>query len=788
MIETIWTRLVYALLLAIMLTPFLFIVTKKLVIYGKWLVLIKIVLLILFIVVMTWLNIFRINSLRFTINDNGFFANILWNSIHGRLQISAICNNTIFFQHFSPSLFLLTPFFWIYQSTTCLMILQVLGVACGAPALWAISRHLGWSEKAGLLLGTIWLGSATMFGSVIFDFHEATFISGLLLWVGCFALKGNKLWMCLLALVVMGFKEDMPIYTACLGMLAWWSCGKRTEGLLLLIVSVVYYILFPVLVWSWISPGHENFMEARFPQLHSQDWSIITLLFTDPYSIIKPLLNLDRIWGLLMLFLPVAFLPFRKWGGLALLPALFLLLSIHVFGYYIFSLHYPAPILALVMFATVPGWQTLRSNIHLFRSAGVVMLGFTVSLHLALPPDVLYEHIHPDAYCTHPQITALQRFSHDCPPSLSVGADTFVAPLFTSHEMLVDYPTDTLPDRLALSAASYGSPTLPILINDLGYGSLQSNPCFLLLGRNTGSDARQLYMDKLRWMDAENCRLQSWNLVKSSGAKGGTAVLLKKDNGFGNRYIETPRVIIPKGDYRLGLRLMSLDKISPWQSNIVIEIYANGDHGGKRIISSTVANLLSDGKVDEYQALWVPLHLDRGAFINLVVNFGDQMDILWDGIAIEGLPTSFSEYYQSICPLAIDASAICSNDNLIEESKGSLTGKVVAMDSSSAGQEICRIPIPATFPSGYYLFNYLVNVQAEGKYIIEWGELYQTQSGQAEEEKLSKLKFSTHVMYDEGKYLGSVLVRITPGRELVLKASSKLNTRVDLEKIWLMTM
>lgn len=144
--------------------------------------------------------------------DFGIFDKAIWEA--SRLQAPIVYHmnfdtgkNIILADHFNPSIFLLSPLFWITERREILLIAQAVSVGLSAVIGFYIARTLVKSKIAIFALIVSYLGFIGMQNALITDFHEATIVTVPLMLSIWAALKRKWKLFYVCLFVILGFKE-----------------------------------------------------------------------------------------------------------------------------------------------------------------------------------------------------------------------------------------------------------------------------------------------------------------------------------------------------------------------------------------------------------------------------------------------------------------------------------------------------------------------------------------------------------------------------------------------------
>ncbi|KAA8922714.1 DUF2079 domain-containing protein [Thermoplasma sp.] len=149
---------------------------------------------IAFSAIFSYYSILRYLSGDATGFDLGIYASALYNAIHGGLFYTNLLGGSFLGNHFSPFMFILVPFFYLYPHNATILVLQgfALGMT-GVPAYLVFeSNAKSQEQKAIAILFLILLEvSPILIGPISFDFHLMVFFPVFYLTAFYYLLKGN---------------------------------------------------------------------------------------------------------------------------------------------------------------------------------------------------------------------------------------------------------------------------------------------------------------------------------------------------------------------------------------------------------------------------------------------------------------------------------------------------------------------------------------------------------------------------------------------------------------------
>lgn len=307
--------------------------------------------------------------------DFGIFDQAIWNVAHFRPPIIdhfVIGGKVIFADHFSPSIFLLTPIYWLTSHPEALLIAQALAVGLSALVLYFLGKHILKQSIGALAVTIIYLMFVGTQNALIADIHEVTFMM-LPLMLSLYALitKRSKLF-CISFLITLGFKESSALLGVALAILIYIYNKKWIRTAIYVgIISLVWGILTTQVIIPYFYGQRYFYTPKLDPNLLKILWSLAddpikrkTLLISFTSFGFLPLLY-PPAWPLILQDIAARFMQKEftlRWG---------------------LGLHYSAQLAVIMAFSSVMALNNLYKH---FRSryfmTGCALLLVSISLYL----------------------------------------------------------------------------------------------------------------------------------------------------------------------------------------------------------------------------------------------------------------------------------------------------------------------------------------------------------------------------------------------------------------------
>lgn len=262
--------------------------------------------------------------------DMGHFAEELKNVLAGRGLRSDSFPNTRLGWHFTPLLYLLAPFYWLWPSPVFLMACSALFVHGAAVPIYWLARRLSGSPLTAWLLSLAWLLHPSISrlpysGTYGFQWLYVT-LPLVVWWMGAGLCDRRRLFYVLLVLLLL-CRETTAATTLGFGLILAIFLGRPREGLATALISALYGIACV----TWIIPHFarsETYERSEmFGSLGSGFLALLFSAFTDAGVFWGRLVRGEAILFLAILVVTLALRPLRSWRiSLAAIPALFLIL------------------------------------------------------------------------------------------------------------------------------------------------------------------------------------------------------------------------------------------------------------------------------------------------------------------------------------------------------------------------------------------------------------------------------------------------------------------------------
>lgn len=380
--------------------------------------------------------------------DFGIYDQAIWNVAHFRPPVIdhfVIGGKWIFADHFGPSIFLLSPVYWLTDRPEAMFIVQALLVGLSALVIYALGKHVTKHNLAALGVTSAYLLFIGIQNALISDIHDVTFMV-LPLSLTLYAIaKRNKMLFWVSFIITLGFKESTGFLGLGLAMLLFVTV-KSWRNTALLVAGVS--ILWTVATTQWIIPYFYGRKYFYTPALDPNPLTVLRTFVDEPekrrtvfYSLVSfgflPLLY-PPAWPLIIQDLATRFLQkdfALRWG---------------------LGLHYSTQLSVILAYASVMGLAYIKQRFNkqlLLPGISIILILLALFLHrftLRAPLGLAYN---PAFYANTKNFLFLNDLISRVPIGASVMTMNNIAPhMIHTHKVFLLRPVydDFMPEYFVL--------------------------------------------------------------------------------------------------------------------------------------------------------------------------------------------------------------------------------------------------------------------------------------------------------------------------------------------------
>jgi uncharacterized membrane protein len=214
----------------------------------------------------------------------------------------------------------LAPFYALCPRAEALLVLQSILIAAAAVPLYLFAaRRLG--EGAACVIALCYLMYPAVHGANLYDFHYLP-IGVVFLWSTLYLVdSGRYRAAALCALLTLSIREDMAADLAVLSGFIALTTPHVRAGLVLMLVSGIYFLGLKLAIMPRFLNGGESFIwqwRGLAPPEHQGFAGVLMTLFGNPLYALRTLFVPEKLLYVVQLAAPLVFLPWRRAIGLYL--------------------------------------------------------------------------------------------------------------------------------------------------------------------------------------------------------------------------------------------------------------------------------------------------------------------------------------------------------------------------------------------------------------------------------------------------------------------------------------
>lgn len=361
--------------------------------------------------------------------DFGIFDKAIWSVSRFQppiIEHFIVGGKWIFADHFNPSIFLLSPLYWITNKNEVLLIAQAMAVGISGFLLFQIGQVITKNKIFSLGIMISYLLFIGVQNALISDFHEVTIAAAFFMAAMLCLVKGKIRFYYLFLLITLGFKESNFVIGSALG-LSLMLLGKeyRKIGLATMVLSLIWGAAAIKVIIPAFSGG-QYIYNAPIPDNPLR----FLQSFIDPPIKQKTLFISFLNFGFLPIFTP-AFYPLLLADLTSRFYPPFLTLSWGL------GLHYNMLTAAFLGVSSVFSHKFLKKYIpeSVFTMCGILLIGITLFLHRFVLHGPLGLAFNKSFYTHSQNFAFLDDLVKRIPPDATVMTQNNLASHFTHQDV-----------------------------------------------------------------------------------------------------------------------------------------------------------------------------------------------------------------------------------------------------------------------------------------------------------------------------------------------------------------
>ncbi len=252
--------------------------------------------------------------------DLGYYDNIFFQSLHGNpLGCSMIKSGYHGSAHFDPLLIFLSPLYLIYPRAELILVLQSVWIGAGVIPLYLIGRAKIGRRAPAVAIAAMYALYPALQGANMYEFHSLSLISPLILWLLYFFEVGRYRAYALMLVPTLLCREDASLLCCFIALYAILSRrpGAARLGWITILVSLAYFAIVKrffmnssdIFMTGKESYSYAYYYEDLIPNKNGVGGLVLSLV-TNPIFTVKTMIAEAKLNFLLVLFVPLLFMPF----------------------------------------------------------------------------------------------------------------------------------------------------------------------------------------------------------------------------------------------------------------------------------------------------------------------------------------------------------------------------------------------------------------------------------------------------------------------------------------------
>lgn len=324
-----------------------------------------IVISIIYCTIFISVSLFKYFDLQYHLQDLGSFTQVIWNTSQGRFFQNTVVTPNYLGTHFSLIALIISFIFKFVPSQVFLLLLQTIWLCLGVVPIYLITNEVLKSEKIAIVFSISYLMYAPLHNANLFEFHFETLVPLIILMVFYFLLKKEMVYFWIMIILLFIVKENQPLYSAGIGLYMTISNRKRSHGIILILISIIYFIMLIKLVMPFFGNGTIETWNRYAELVPNQGglFEAIKNILLRPFDTLLLIFRLKKLFFILILLIPVCFLPFFSKKAIVLLITPFatsLLASVD--GMYSIYTHNVSSVIPFIYITSILGLKDLEKS------------------------------------------------------------------------------------------------------------------------------------------------------------------------------------------------------------------------------------------------------------------------------------------------------------------------------------------------------------------------------------------------------------------------------------------
>lgn len=320
--------------------------------------------IIVYIILFGFLSLWKYYNFHYNALDLAIINQVFYNSSLGNVFASSIHPPTYLGDHFTPILFLLLPFYFLWSRPETLLIIQTIFLGLSAWPIYLIAKNV-LSKKLAVFVALAWLVNPIVQNINLFEWHFLPLAIFFILWAFYFWQKDKIIPFAIFILLALLVREDVALVIFMFGALSLLKKKKVRWVALPIVLSIIYFIS-SILTTNALAPGNGYKFFIYYTALGNTPTEAIKNIGLKPWIVVSQALRPNNFIFFVGLLLPTMLIP--------LFSPIYLLLGLIIFiqlalggsggGTTLLQTHYSALLLPAVFIAFIYGLKNAMASNH----------------------------------------------------------------------------------------------------------------------------------------------------------------------------------------------------------------------------------------------------------------------------------------------------------------------------------------------------------------------------------------------------------------------------------------
>jgi uncharacterized membrane protein len=255
--------------------------------------------------------------------DLGFFDNMFWWTVKGRIFYCSELEYTNLGMHTAFQWVQLIPFYWLFPGVPTLIFMQSLALGAAAIPVYLIARHVLQDHRTALLMAAAFVLLPPIVSQNVNQVEEPAFLAVYLLFATYFFVAERFRLFLVFAFIACLGRENIALAIFMFGIYALIIRRPWKWVVAPMVLGAVYFWLAMNVIMPYFRRGHFWHVMKMFSYLGDTPSGIVINGLTHPMLVINHLLEYSNMVYMILLVQPMAWvLPFFSPASLMALPDL----------------------------------------------------------------------------------------------------------------------------------------------------------------------------------------------------------------------------------------------------------------------------------------------------------------------------------------------------------------------------------------------------------------------------------------------------------------------------------